>query len=108
MNTKPYKHTGNRATVICKNGHFSVQPLTMCEFCKEEHFPLQIVARNTRIPAKLHGFLAKDDNIAILKFDDGTKFLETEESIVKNFIALDVHDQNLFFARIFSWKVVTI
>lgn len=103
-----YKYHGNRATAICPDGHFGVFPLRECKHCGQQQFKLQILSASLRLPVKIYGYLVKPVGYAAFLFEDGTEYNEDEHSANRNYVLPGVLNQELVFARLFSWGIVTI
>lgn len=108
MKTKPYKYLGNRATTICKNGHFGIWTVNSnCDVCGEPKEPLRIFTNTTRLPVTILGYLVKED-AAIIQHEDTTKVKVERQSFNKEYYCPTVIDWNLTVSRLFSWAIITV
>lgn len=99
-----YKYSGNRATGICANGHFTVAPFNECRTCGEPTSRIMLLTKTTRLKVIIDGFLAENGDAWVI-YQDNTHEYHPEWSMYQNFVCANVTDQALFFSRVFSWRI---
>lgn len=104
--TEPYKYTGDLATRVCRNGHFTVWTIRdRCEVCDAPIHDIEILSDITRLPVSIIGYDMR--GWAHFRDVDGGVTVAPEDVAVKMYVCPCVYDWPLMLSRMYAWGIVT-